>query len=129
MRVVRLANPLVRAILGSRAHPLLSGRLLVLAYRGHRSGRSFRIPLQYATTADGTIVALAVRPTRKLWWRSFAEPAPATLTLRGERIEVRGSLAEGAERETALAAYVERHPRSAGLAEYAAIVVFACGPG
>ena len=124
VRALRLANPFVRAVLGSPAHPLLSGRLLVLSYRGHRTTRSFRIPVQYATTGDGTIVALAVHPERKLWWRSFVASAGARLTLRGEQVDVRGALVDGVEREAALAAYVERHPRSARLAQDAAIVVF-----
>ena len=73
---------------------------------------------------DGRIVVLAVAPERKLWWRSFADSAPATLTLRGERVEVRGVLVAGEERERAVAAYVARFPRSARLAHQAAIVGF-----
>ena len=50
--LLRLANPLVGRLLESRAHGLLSGALVVLTYRGRRSGREFRIPLQYAELAD-----------------------------------------------------------------------------
>ena len=96
----------------------------MLDYRGHRSGRAFRIPLRYAETTDGSVVAVAVQPERKRWWRSFAEPADATLTLRGEHVETIGALAEGDDRERALAAYVSRFPRSDQLARDAAIVVF-----
>jgi hypothetical protein len=95
-----------------------------VAYRGHRSGRTFRVPLRYAQTTDGAVVAVAVRPERKRWWRSFAEPADATLTLRGNRVEAIGALAEGDDRDRARAAYVSRFPRSAALARDAAIVVF-----
>ena len=112
LRVLRLANPAVRAVLGSRAHPILSGTLVVVAYRGHRSGREFRIPIRYAETADGAILALAVQPDRKLWWRSFAQPARATLVVRGERRSVRGRVVDGAERRTALRAYLVRYPRA-----------------
>ena len=76
LRALRLANPLVRVVLRSPVHRVLSGRLLVLSYRGHRSGRTFRIPLRYAETADGAFVAVAVRPDRKLWWRSFRAGTP-----------------------------------------------------
>jgi hypothetical protein len=65
-----------------------------------------------------------VRPERKRWWRSFAEPAHATLTLRGEQFETMGALAGGDDRERALAAYGSRFPRSSQLARDAAIVVF-----
>jgi hypothetical protein len=127
--MLRIANPMVRTILDSRAHRLLSGRLVVLGYSGHRSEGSFRIPLRYADATDGGLVALAVRPEQKLWWRSFAKPSPATLTLRGRRIEAVGTLVEGDEREPAFEAYVARFPRSTELARDAAIVVFRRAPG
>ena len=129
LRALRLANPLVRAVLGSRMHRMLSGRLLVLTYRGHVSGRTFRIPLSYAELPDGRVAALAVRPGRKLWWRSFRTPSRATLTIRGDSVEVRGAIVEGAARDAALTAYVARHRRTAGLARGAAIVVFGPMPG
>lgn len=124
LRVLRLANPLVRLVLESRAHRLLSGRLVLLSYRGHRSGREFRIPVRYATTPGGAFVAVAVRPRRKEWWRSFVPARPAMLTVRGERLRATGALADRDRRETALAAYLARYPRSAAVARDAAVVVF-----
>jgi hypothetical protein len=93
---------------------LLSGGLVVLAYRGRRSGREFRIPLQYAEATGGRIVALAVRPERKLWWRSFSDPAPARLLVAGSTRAVIGRVLAGQERRAALRAYLERFPRAAG---------------
>jgi hypothetical protein len=124
LRLLRLANPVVRAVLCSRAHALLSGRLTLLSYEGHRSGRTFHIPVRYAELGDGRVVAIAVRPRRKLWWRSFAEPREAALELRGHRVPVVGRLAEGDAREQAAAAYASRYPGSAGLVRDAALVVF-----
>lgn len=114
LRLLRLANPLVRAVLGSRAHPALSGALVVLTYRGRRSGREFRIPLQYVELPEGRIVAVAVGAGRKLWWRSFAEPAAAELLLRGRRRPVHGRVLAGAARREALRAYLARFARAAG---------------
>ena len=114
LRLLRLANPAVRAILGSPAHRLLSGALVVLVYRGRRSGRTFRIPVQYAELPGERIVALAVGPERKLWWRSFADPAPATLVVRRNERSVTGRLLDGEARRTALRAYLARFPRAAG---------------
>ncbi len=124
LRVLRLANPLVRIVLESRAHRLLSGRLVLLAYRGRRSGREFRIPLRYAETDAGAVVALAVRADRKQWWRAFRTADPATLTLRGARVAALGLVAAGPERDTALRAYLDRYPGTAGLTSDAAVVVF-----
>ena len=128
MRVLRLVNPFVRAILGSPAHRLLSGRLLVLTYRGHRSGRSFAIPLLYADVASGEIVVLALSDG-KLWWRSFTRAAPATVTLRGAQVTVSGAVVDDARRDVAVAAYLERHRYAAlRVGEDAAVVVFTPAP-
>jgi hypothetical protein len=124
LRMLRLANPLVRGVLGSRAHALLSGQLLVLAYRGRRSGREYRIPLRYAHVSARGLAAIALEPARKDWWRSFEAPHPATLLLRGERLDVTGMLAEGDERLHALAAYGARFRSGRRSTERAAVVVF-----
>jgi hypothetical protein len=124
LRLLRLANPVVRRVLRSRAHPLLSGRLLLLTYRGRRSGRTFAIPLRYAELTDGRLVAVALRPETKLWWRAFAEPAGAAVTLRGATVHVTGLLAAGAARDEAKAAYLRRYRRSERLLEDAALIDF-----
>jgi hypothetical protein len=102
---------------------MLSGRLLVLSYRGHRSGRAFDIPLRYAETADRRLVVVAVAPEGKLWWRSFVGATPASVTFRRRTRPVVGALAEGEARDEARAAYVARYPRSASLVTDAAVVV------
>jgi hypothetical protein len=124
LRLLRLANPLVRSVLDSRAHRLLSGRLVLLAYRGRSSGREFLIPLRYAEMEPGAIVAIAVGAGRKQWWRAFRTAQPATLTLRGVRAEAVGVLTEGEGRAAALRAYLDRYPRSARVTGDAAVVVF-----
>ena len=124
LRLLRIANPFVRTLLGSRAHGLLSGRLLVLDYRGRRSGRRYRIPLRYAETGAGELVAVAVVPERKQWWRSFTEPAPASVLLRGSSVDVVGALASGDRRAAVLARYDARSPRSASWTRDAAVIVF-----
>jgi hypothetical protein len=113
LRLLRIANPFVRAVLGSPGHRLLSGALVVLAHRGHRSGREFRIPLQYAETPDGSIVASPCDPSGR-WWRSFARPTDASLLVAGASRAVTGRLLDGEERRTALRAYLGRFPRAAG---------------
>ena len=124
LRLLRLANPVVRSVLRSRVHPLLSGRLLVLTYSGRRTGRTFAIPLRYAETDDGRLVAVALRPEEKLWWRAFAEEAAASVTLRGANKPVTGVITAGAPRDEALAAYIARYGSSRRLLDDAAIVVF-----
>ena len=124
LRLLRLANPVVRLILRSPAHRLLSGRLLLLSYTGRRSGRNYEIPLRYAETGDDRLVAVAVRPARKLWWRSLNRPTRVFLLVRGERRSFMASLADGPERDEALARYVDGRERLGRLTRDAAVVVF-----
>jgi hypothetical protein len=124
LRLLRLGNPFVRGILRSPAHRLLSRSLTVLEYEGRATGRTFAIPLRYAETADGRLVALAVDPDRKLWWRAFAEPRPAVALVRGQSHEVVGTLAEGALHDEARAAYAARYRGSDALLDDGALVVF-----
>ena len=114
----------MRRVLRSRAHPLLSGRLLVLTYRGRRSGRTFAVPLRYAELSDGRLVAVALHREQKLWWRTFADPAGAAVTIRGSIVPVTGVVAAGTSREEARVGYVRRYRRSARVIEDAAVVVF-----
>ena len=123
MRLIRLANPVVRAVLRSRLHPLLSARFLLLGYRGRRSGRSYEIPLRYAALPDGRLVVVALRPDRKLWWRSVTESALVSVVLMGERRSGSASLVEGRERDAALVAYSGSSGRIARMAHDAAVVV------
>ena len=124
LRLLRFANPVVRAVLRSPAHALLSGRLAVLGYTARRTRRRFEIPVRYAETGDGAFAAVAVRPERKLWWRSFAEPREAALLVRRRQVRVVGRLPAGPARERAAAAYVSRYPRSQRLVRDAAVVLF-----
>jgi F420H(2)-dependent quinone reductase len=113
LRLLRFANPVVRAVLRSPAHRILSGSLAVLEYEGRRTGTRRAIPVVYAE--DGArIVALAAHPERKQWWRTFREAAPAALVVCGQRRAVQGRLVTGAERRAALRAYLAARPRTAG---------------
>ena len=84
----------------------------------------FHVPLGYAELAGGRYAAVAFRPGRKLWWRSFTEPRDATLLLRGAPVAVVGRVADGSLANEARTAYGTRFPRSARLLADAALVVF-----
>jgi F420H(2)-dependent quinone reductase len=82
--VNRVVNPVVRAVLRSPAHRLLSGHLALLTVTGRRSGRAFTFPVGYHR--DGERVTIGVDwPERKLWWRNLADAAPVEIWLAGVR--------------------------------------------
>jgi deazaflavin-dependent oxidoreductase (nitroreductase family) len=116
LRLLRLANPVVRLVLRSPCHRILSGSLMLLTYRGARTGRSFTIPLRYARRGDA-VLALAVAPRSKQWWRAFQSRAAATLAISGRVRAVDGRLLAGPEADEALGSYLARFPRSSWLLE------------
>ena len=80
----RVVNPLVRGLLRSPAHGLLSGRLALLSVTGRRSGRTFTFPVGYHR--DGDRVTIGVDwPERKRWWRNLIDAAPVEIWLVGVR--------------------------------------------
>ena len=82
--VNRAINPVVRLLLRSPAHGLLSGHLALLTVTGRRSGRTFTFPVGYRQ--DGDRVTIGVDwPERKRWWRNLVDGAPVELRLRGVR--------------------------------------------
>ena len=88
-----LVNPVVRALLRSPLHRVLSGRLVLLRVRGRRSGRLIELPVGYEAHDDAIVVHVG-RPDAKRWWRNIGTRTPVELVLRGrtragvaERIE------------------------------------------
>jgi len=124
----RLVDPVVRALLRSPAHRLLSGSVLLLEYIGRRSGQRRALPVMYAPAGEDLVV-MAGHPGTKTWWRNFG-PDP-----RGVQVTVRGEQRNGAARrpdigtddhEQAVRAYRRRYPR--GVPDPAApVVVLALG--
>ena len=96
---------------------------------GAAPGRELCIPLRYGETETGALVAVAVRPERKQWWRTFVDGERARLTVRGRQVDVRGVVIDGGERDAALRAYLDRYPRSTRITEGAAVVVFEARDG
>ena len=81
----KIANPLVGLILRSRLHGLMSAALLIITYRGRKTGRKFSLPVQYAQ--DGNIIYIVPgMPEQKTWWRNLKGGAPVQLSLRGETL-------------------------------------------
>jgi deazaflavin-dependent oxidoreductase (nitroreductase family) len=104
----RFGNLLVIGLLRSPLHRLASGSLLLITYRGRRSGRRFTIPVMYAERG-GTLTVFVGRSEGKQWWRNLRGGAEVEVRLRGRRLrgqaEVVGDSAAG---ET----YLDRYPRA-----------------
>ena len=78
----RTGNPVVRALLRSPLHPLLSRRLALISYTGRRSGREWTIPVGYALNGDRVTIAVGAAE-HKRWWRNLRGGAPVRVRIRG----------------------------------------------
>ena len=54
--VVRYFNPIMRLVLGSRAHRMMSGQLMLLSFTGRRTGRSYTTPVSYVREGTDLLV-------------------------------------------------------------------------
>ena len=86
-----VAAPVVRALLRSPLHGLLGGSVLLVTYRGCRSGRAFTLPVQYVRDEEAFVVTVGA-PGAKQWWRNFTEPRPAELLVRRRPVAVIGEV-------------------------------------
>jgi nitroimidazol reductase NimA-like FMN-containing flavoprotein (pyridoxamine 5'-phosphate oxidase superfamily) len=108
-----LVNPLVRWLLRSPLHPVLSRSLVILSYQGRTTGRWYSLPCMYARDGQDLYVVPA-QPGRKVWWRNLRQPTPVRLHLQGQELE--GTAAARSDPEAVAAGlrrYLARYPKTA----------------
>jgi hypothetical protein len=76
----KVVNPIVRPLLRSPLHGLLSGQLMLLAYAGRVSGRERTIPIGYFAWEDGAVISSS--STR--WWVNLQDGRSVRLLVRGQ---------------------------------------------
>lgn len=113
-----VADRVVRTVLASPLHGLLSGSTDVIRYRGRRSGSTYETPTQYACSGDDLVI-LVGRPETKTWWRNFRTGHDLDVLLAGEWSPMVGRAVVGAEDPDAVAplleVYLARFPKAARL--------------
>jgi hypothetical protein len=62
-------------------HRLVSSRLLLLNFTGHKTGKRYSVPVGYVR--EGAKVTILTKHIRA-WWRNFQGPAPVTVYLEGK---------------------------------------------
>lgn len=101
----------ISAILRSRFHRLLSGRLLLITVRGRRTGRFYTLPVGYVR-APGVVYVMVGDYETKRWWRNLEGGAPVALVLGGHVADARAAILDPvrdrAEFDRALALYTTR---------------------
>lgn len=111
-----IANPLVRWILQSPFHSLLSGSTMLITVFGRKSGKPISLPVQYAQTGN-LIFVIPGTPEKKTWWKNLRGGAAVSLTVRGQLHQARAEILDGAadcaDILPGLALYFQRFPPAA----------------
>ena len=113
IQVLRRLNPVIVCLLQSPLHGLASKRLLVLSYRGQRSGKTFTIPLAYVM--QGGHAYCFTRDTA--WWKSAVSAPSVNIWLRGVQQTVVGERAASADAaaRAAFSVFLRENPGTAKL--------------
>lgn len=104
-------NQIIKWILRSPLHGLLSRHIMVVTVVGRKSGRQFSLPVNYRQEGD-LITVISSRD--RTWWRNFRRDATGTILLRGSLQSVNAQVLEDDVRVAAgLQAYLEKAPQLA----------------
>ncbi len=86
-RVYLRANPLMRPVLNSPFHRIVSGRVVLLGITGRRSGKHYEICVGYARPSPDVLDILVSDASNRSWWRNFMGGGPIEVLIHGrERV-------------------------------------------
>jgi hypothetical protein len=78
--VFKLANGIVSGLLRSPLHGMLSNTLVLLSFKGMKSGKTYTLPVGY--TLDGSLVKIV---SSGGWWKNLRKEVPVILWLKGQK--------------------------------------------
>jgi uncharacterized protein len=111
-RGATLRDASMRMLLRSPLRTFVGAGMLLVTYRGRRSGHTYTTPVEYVRDADRLLVLVA-RPSRKQWWRNVQENPLVEVTLDGRTRRANAVVEVGADAQVDLARYAALRPRMA----------------
>lgn len=78
----RMLNPIMKTILTSPFHKMMSGQIMILTFQGAKSGKTYTTPVSYSIEND-TVTCF----THANWWKNFRNGADVKLRLQGQNLE------------------------------------------
>jgi hypothetical protein len=76
-------NPIMKGLLRSPLHRLLSYALMLLTYTGRQTGKPYTIPIGYFAWDTDELIAFSSAS----WWKNVRNGKPVTLLLQGQKVE------------------------------------------
>jgi deazaflavin-dependent oxidoreductase (nitroreductase family) len=110
--MTRLRDGSLVALLRSPAGRLFGG-LTVITFRGRRSGRTLRTPVECVHEA-GQLFVLVAHPEQKQWWRNVRAVPDVTVEVAGQDVAGRATVHVGDDQgaEEDLARFLQHRPRA-----------------
>ena len=108
-----ILNRIMRLLLHSPLHGLMSGSIMVVTVTGRRSGKRRAFPVRYLREDDGRVICFTSPGTG--WWRNFADGRSAELLIAGKRLAASGRAwpGEAEQKEGRLRRMLTRFPSDA----------------
>jgi hypothetical protein len=108
-----IINPIIRSLLKSPIHGLLSGNLMLITFTGRKSQQLFTTPVRYVRVGD-TVRCFTSPET--LWWRNLRGGANVVLRLKGQDKQYHATVIENDPDQIreALIHYLGVFPQDAG---------------
>lgn len=77
--VFRLLNPVMKSILKSPFHSMVSNKILIFTFKGRKTGSEYSTPVSYCQE-NGTIICF----THAGWWQNLVGNAQVRVWIRGQ---------------------------------------------
>lgn len=81
----KLLNPMMKAILKSPFHSLISSRIMIITFTGTLSGKEYSTPVSYYQ--EGRYVICF---THGKWWRNIGAGSTVKIRIRGQDVQGQG---------------------------------------
>jgi F420H(2)-dependent quinone reductase len=81
--IFKAMNPIMKGLLRSPLHRLLSRTLMLLTYTGRKTGKPYTIPIGYFVWDTDELIAFS----SARWYTNLRDGKPVTLLLQGRQVE------------------------------------------
>ena len=83
----KFINPVIKLILRSPLHRLLSHAMMILNFKGRKSGKTISVPVGYTRRGNSLVVF-----TFGNWWKNLQNNAEVSIRLQGKDIKGRANI-------------------------------------
>lgn len=83
-------NPIVRLVLRSPLHGMMSKSLMLITYKGEKSGKEYTLPVSFLESG-GSVYVIPGSPEKKVWWHNIHVNTAVELTLHGRKVTAKAT--------------------------------------